>query len=131
MNSNAAAPGYVPGTCNIGSAEVATRRSAAVASTVATLALGALVLGTGAPRRARLLVGLPAAGTAVAWLQVRDRFCVAYATRGVYNVAERVGQASRVQDQAARAADRRRAARMIASGAVVGLAIAFGLYLLP
>lgn len=131
MNMNPAAPAYVPGACNIGSAEVATRRTAAVASTVATLALGTLVLAAGAPREARLLVGLPAAGTVVAWLQVRNRFCVAYATRGVFNVSERLGAASRVEDRAARAADRRRAARMIASAAAVGLATAVGLYLLP
>ena len=131
MSSSSDAAVYVPGACNIGSAEVATRRNAAVASTAATVALGALVFATGAPREVRLLVGIPAAGTVVAWLQVRNRFCVAYAARGVFNVSERLGAASRVEDRAARATDRRRAARMIVPAAAVGLATAVVLYLLP
>ena len=131
MSNTPPAEAYVPGTCNIGPVEVATRRRGAVAATAATLALGALVLAVGAPREARLLVGLPAAGTVVAWLQVRNRFCVAYATRGVFNMSTRLGAASPVADRAARGEDRRRAASMIASAAAIGVAAALVLYLLP
>ena len=131
MSSNPPAAAYVPGTCNIGPVEVATRRRAAVAATAATLALGALVLAVGAPRGTRMLVGLPVAGTVVAWLQVRNRFCVAYATRGVFNMPTRLGAPSPVADRGARGEDRRRAVSMIASAAAIGVAAGLALYLLP
>lgn len=124
-------PVYVPGTCNIGVEEVAARRRAAVAATGATVLLGGFLVASGAPREARLLVGLPAALAAVSWLQVRNSFCVAYAARGVFNVAQPLGMALPVEDAAARGADRRRALRMIAGGVAVGVATAAGLCLVP
>lgn len=125
------APAYTPGTCNIGAAEVAMRRRGAIAGALATAIATTLVLVPGVPREARLLVALPAAGTVVSAFQVRNRFCVAFATRGVYNVEDAVGRITRVEAAAARRADRLRAARMIAAGVVAGAAVAAVLYLLP
>jgi hypothetical protein len=122
---------YAPGTCNIGAAEVAMRRRGAIAGALATATATALVLLPGVPREARLLVALPAAGTVVSALQVRNRFCVAFATRGVYNVEDAAGRVTPVETSAARRADRLRAARMIAAGVVAGAAVAAVLYLLP
>ncbi|MGC8635041.1 MAG: hypothetical protein ACP5VP_10350 [Candidatus Limnocylindrales bacterium] len=126
-----AAPVYAPGACNIGPAEVAQRRRAAVGATAATVVFAGLLVVGGAPRKTRALVGVPAALTTVAWLQVRNRFCVAYAARGVYNVAQPLGHVTVVNEALARRADRRRAAWMYAQGLAVGLAVAAALSLLP
>ena len=124
-------PYYVPGACNIGREEIARRRAAAVAGFVATIGTAAVLIATGAPDPLRLLVAVPAAGTAIAALQVRNRFCVAYAAQGVYNVAGKAGEITRVADHDALRRDRRRAARMILAGAAAGLAAAVALVLLP
>jgi hypothetical protein len=124
-------PDYVPGACNIGPAEVAQRRRAALGATAATVAFAGLLLATGAPRSMRALVGVPAALTTVAWLQVRNRFCVAYAARGVYNVAQPLGAVTAVDEPLARRADQRRAARMYIQGLAAGLAVAAAFRLLP
>jgi len=122
---------YVPGACNIGREEIARRRAAAVAGFVATIGTAAVLIATGAPDALRLLVAVPAAGTAIAALEARDRFCVAYAAQGVYNVDRPAGQVALVADAGSRIHDRLRAARMILAGVAAGLAAALLLILLP
>jgi hypothetical protein len=122
---------YVPGACNIGPEEIARRRAAAVTGLLATAGFAAALLVTGAPDPLRLLVAIPAAATTISALQVRDRFCVAYAAQGVYNVDGPAGQATAVLDAYSRSRDRQRAVRMILAGAAAGLAAALLLILLP
>lgn len=123
MDTGPARPGggYRPGECNIGEAELAARRRFALLATIVTLGLEALLLATGAPGRVRALVGLPVAGATIAIQQVRRRFCVAFGSRGVYNVSRPLGQVSPVSDAAAVAADRHRARTIVLQGAVVGV----------
>ena len=125
------APSYLPGACNIGPEEIARRRTAAVAGLLATTGFAAVLLVTGAPDALRLLVAVPAAVTAIAALQVRNRFCVAYAAQGVYNVAGKAGEITQVADHDALRRDRLRAARMSLAGAAAGLAAALLLVLIP
>jgi hypothetical protein len=122
---------YAPGACNIGPEEIARRRAAAVTGLLATAGFAAALLVTGAPDPLRLLVAIPAAVTTIAALEARDRFCVAYAAQGVYNVDGPAGRATPVLDAYSRGRDRRRAARMILAGAAAGLATALALILLP
>lgn len=124
------ADGYVAGACNIGAEEIARRRRGAVIGLAAAGALAVTLLAVGAPRPSRLLVALPLAGGTVGWLQARERFCVAFASRGIYNF-DQLGSVTPVLDAAARRQDRRRAAGMIGRSALVGLAGAGLLLLLP
>ncbi len=114
-------PAYRPGECNIGAAEVAVRRRFAILATAGTLGLEALLVAVRAPRPVRAVVGLPAAGAVIAIQQVRRRFCVAFGSRGVYNVAGPVGQVTPISDAAAIAADRRRVRTIVVQGTAVGL----------
>lgn len=124
--------GYRPGGCNIGPAEIAQRRRAAIVGTAVTivvyLVLVALSSGAALPRAARFVVAVPAAGTIVAWLQVWFRFCVAFGSRGVANFGP-VGTVTRVEDAEARRADRARVLRMagaaVVGGVVLGLLAVF------
>jgi hypothetical protein len=118
---------YRAGACNIGPDEIRKRRAAGVAAAIATVALGAGLIVIGAPAPARLLVALPAAGSAVGFLQARSRFCLAFAIAGVRNFGP-VGSVARVADRDAHRADLIAATKMvveaIAIGAVVGVAFA-------
>ncbi len=122
---------YAPGVCNIGPEEVERRRRSAMSGAIVTAGIAGAMLVLGAPRRARLAIAVPAAGTAVAALQVRDRFCVAYATRGVENVADPLGMPLAVPDAGSRALDRRHALGMIARGLLVGAVAAIAFAALP
>lgn len=77
----------------------------------------------GAPRPARLLLFVPTAGAAIGFLQARQRFCVGFARRGVANFGPLGGERA-VADDAARAADRRRARAMVAQACAIGAAAA-------
>jgi hypothetical protein len=124
------AEGYRPGACNIGPEEIARRRRSAIVASAGTLGVAAAMVILGVPPVLRLLIAPFAAGAAVAWLQVTRRFCVAFGTMGVRNFGP-LGAQVRVQDEAARSADRRRAFIMISQAVAVGIAIAAAFALLP
>jgi hypothetical protein len=121
---------YRPGECNIGSAEISRRRRGAWAATLATLALFVVLVVLASAPLVRLTVALPAAAAAISWLQVRERFCVAFGGAGVFNLGP-LGRPSAVVDKAARRADRRKAASMIARGALLGLLAGIAAVLVP
>lgn len=132
-DTSPAEPGaaYVPGICNIGPAEIARRRRGAVVTTGLAVVLYAVLLGLGAPRPARIVVGLAAAAATVSWLQVTLHFCVAFASRGVYNFGQVAEETGHVADPDARRADLRRTAMMLAAGGAVGLAVGIIAVLVP
>ena len=114
---------YVPGRCNIGPAEIALRRRAGHAGLVVTAALGAALLRSDLPRAWRLTLAVPAAGAASGYLQAREAFCADFGWRGVYNF-DRRGQEQQVAGDDALAQDRRKAVRIAAASAAIGVGVA-------
>src|SRR5437867_11530602 len=114
---------YVPGSCNIGPAEVARRRRVGHLGLALTALLAVILLALGAARPWRLLLALPATMAAAGYLQARLRFCFDYGFRGVHNF-DALGHQQRVAAEAARAADRRRALAVALASLAVGLAVA-------
>jgi hypothetical protein len=115
--------------CNIGPDEIARRRRSAITATIATVVAALLLVALHVPAVVRLLMWPLAAAAAVTWLQVADRFCVAFGALGLQNFG-RLGDQSPV-DERLRAADRRRALQLVAEGALIGLAVALALAALP
>ena len=113
---------YEPGACNIGPAEIARRWRAGHVGIVASVVTLGVVLAIGAPPPARLIVALPAAGAALAYLEAALKFCVAFGSRGVFNFGP-LGTLATVTDSSARARDRMRAVQITLAGAVIGLAV--------
>jgi hypothetical protein len=114
---------YVPGTCNIGPAEIAMRRRVGHTGLIATVALAAVLLAVDAAPAWRLLLALPAALAAAGYLQAWLRFCANFGFRGVYNF-DALGHEQRVAAEEARAQDRRRAILVGVGSAAIGLAVA-------
>ena len=126
-----AGPGeYSPGACNIGPAEIARRRRSGFVGLGAAAALAAGLLLVDAPVVARWLVALPLAVGAVGFLQAHFRFCAAYGAAGVRNFGP-LGSTERVEDAAARRADRAKAVGIAAASGAIGVAGALLLVLLP
>jgi hypothetical protein len=123
---------YAPGACNIGPAEIARRRRAAVIGAIGTVALCAVLIasGTAPGDLGRLLVGLPLTGAAIGWIQAQRRFCLAYGFAGTFNLGA-IGEMHRVADATALAADRRAALAIAAQGVAIGLAGALLFLVLP
>lgn len=114
---------YQPGVCNIGPADITFRRRSGHLSAVAAAGLLGLLLAARAPRLARLLVAIPAAGAASGYIQARSHFCAGYGSAGVYNFGA-LGNQQKVTDDAARALDAARARRIGMQSLAVGLAVA-------
>jgi hypothetical protein len=114
---------YVPGSCNIGSAEIAIRRRIGHAGVAVTTALAAALLRSDLHPAWRLTLAVPAAGAASGYLQARQRFCANFGYRGVYNF-DRRGHERPVTGDQARAQDRRRARQIAATSAAIGLGVA-------
>ena len=114
---------YVPGSCNIGPTEIALRRRAGHAGLVVTAALGVALLRSDLPRAWRLTLAVPAAGAASGYLQAHERFCADFGWRGVYNF-DRRGQEQPVAGDNALAQDRRKAMRIAAASAAIGVGVA-------
>ncbi len=124
------AASYQPGVCNIGPEEVRMRRRSGYAGLAVSAVLAGGLLVSRAPRPARLLVALPLTGGVVGLLQARERFCVNFGTRGVYNFGPR-GVESAVVGSADRRADLGRSGSIIARSLLVGVGGAAALLLLP
>ena len=127
----AAAPNqYEPGACNIGPAEIAYRRRWGDLGLIVSLVLFAVLVWAGAPHWTRIVLALPAAASAVGYLQAYLRFCAAFGALGVFNFGTR-RDVRPVSDPQARARDRVRAFEIFAASAVIGLAVGSLAVLLP
>jgi hypothetical protein len=114
---------YIPGTCNIGSEEIALRRRAGHVGLAATAALATALLRSSLHPAWRLTLALPAAGAAAGYLQARQRFCANFGFRGLYNFDTR-GHEQQVTTDQAQTQDRRRALQITAASAAIGLGVA-------
>ncbi len=121
---------YRPGVCNIGPAEIASRRRAGHVGVVATLVLLVVLVAIGAPPIARLLVALPAAVAASGYLQAWFRFCAGFGSRGVYNFGA-LGSTHPVEDGEARRRDRARAMQIGLASLAIGVGVGVVAVLLP
>lgn len=121
---------YQPGVCNIGPAEIRRRRRVGHIGFATTLGLLALLLVIDAPPLTRLLIALPAAVSASGYLQAALKFCAGFAQVGVFNFGD-AGDQIAVVDEAARAADRRRARQISLTSFAIGAAVALVAFALP
>lgn len=121
---------YVPGSCNIGTAETAMRRRAGRVGAALAVVLAVVLIAADADPRWRLLVALPAAMSAVGFLQARQRFCAAYGLRGVMGFSPKVGATEAVGSDDARRKDAAVAKRIMAQSLLIGLLAGIAAYLI-
>ncbi|MEO6109833.1 MAG: hypothetical protein ABIP50_02390 [Candidatus Saccharimonadales bacterium] len=120
---------YIPGMCNIGPAERRMRRIAGILGAVVTLALLALLVVNDVSIWWRLILIIPAAGSATGFLQDAMHFCAAFGMRGMYNVINSAGVVDNVELEEYRLKDRRKALQIVLLSGVIGIVFA-GLTLL-
>jgi hypothetical protein len=111
---------YIPGTCNLGKSEVRRRQSVALLG----LAL-AIFSGFGLWQGSlitKLTIFLPFFVFAIGYIQSRRRFCMAYGFSGAFNLGK-LGELSRVQDPADRAADRKTALAILGQAGLLAVAL--------
>jgi len=121
---------YIPGTCNIGKAEIRQRQVVALIGLF--LSVSALIgfISTKASPSIRLGIFLPLTVFAVGFIQSRKKFCLAFGFMGTFNFA-RLGKMSKVVDKASLAADRKTAAMILLESLGLAAILTVAVYLLP
>ena len=122
---------YIPGTCNLGKAEVRSRQIVALVGLVASLILATGLIATSAPQASGLTLFAPLMVFAIGFIQSRRKFCLAYGLAGTFNLGK-LGQISKVANPEDKAADRKTALLILAQASALALGItgAFTLLLL-
>lgn len=122
---------YVPGECNINSAEIAKRRNIGHVGLVVLIIILVILIVIGANRYYRILLFLPAILSANGYLQAKNRFCVGYAMSGKQNARQGSSKASAIIDDSAREIDKNRAKSMNLQTTAIALIVTIIVLLLP
>ncbi len=113
---------YIPGTCNLGKAEVRSRQIVALVGLVATLILATGLIASSTPQASGLTLFAPLMVFAVGFIQSRRKFCLAYGLAGTFNLGK-LGQISKVANPEDKAADRKTALSILAQATALALGL--------
>ena len=120
---------YIPGTCNLGKAEVRSRQIVALVGLVASLVLATGLIVSSAPQASGLTLFAPLMVFAVGFIQSRRKFCLAYGLAGTFNLGK-LGQISKVANPEDKAADRKTALSILAQATALALGLTAAITLL-
>jgi hypothetical protein len=115
---------YVPGTCNIGTAEIRRRKVIGAIGIAGTVILWAMLAALEVATAWRLVVWLPATVAAIGFLQARKQFCAKYGLAGEFSLGANVGETQAVTTAADRHKDRQAALAILAQSMAIGIAVA-------
>lgn len=120
---------YVPGVCNIGSAEIEKRKQAGWAGLAAIVVLWGIFMYLSVVPAWRLLLFFPAMISATGFLQAYMRFCAYFGFASLFNFAD-VGKTDTVRQTEFRAQDRRKAWQIVIYSMLIGITVALLAYLI-
>ena len=121
---------YVPGTCNLGKAEVRRRQFVALLGLFLSASTAIGLFGSNAPASARFGLFVPLMVFSVGFIQSRKKFCLAYGFMGTFNLGK-LGDISRVQSPEDRKADRKTALTILLQAAGLAFLLTLIFVLLP
>ncbi|MFM7542539.1 MAG: hypothetical protein ACKO2I_03685 [Actinomycetales bacterium] len=121
---------YVPGTCNLGKAEIRRRQFVALLGLFLSTSSFIGLVAADAARTARFSLFIPLMVFSVGFVQSRKRFCLAYGLMGTFNLGK-LGDITRVQSAEDRKADRKTALVILMQSAALTAALTLVLVALP
>jgi hypothetical protein len=121
---------YIPGTCNLGKAEIRRRQVVALIGAGLTLVSFAGLFAADTANSARWSLFAPLMVFSVGFIQSRKKFCLAYGLMGTFNLGK-LGDITKVQSSEDRKADRKTALAIFAQSALLALALTALFVLLP
>ena len=121
---------YVPGSCNLGKAEVRRRQLVALIGALLTLFSFAGLLAADLPNSARWSLFAPLMMFSVGFIQSRKKFCLAYGLMGTFNLGK-LGDMTRVQSEEDRKADRKTAISIFLQSALLAVVLTVFFVILP
>ena len=121
---------YIPGTCNLGKAEIRRRQFVALLGLILTISSFTGLIAAGANQTARFSLFVPLLVFSIGFVQSRKRFCLAYGLMGTFNLGK-LGDLTRVQSPEDRKADRKTAIGILLQSAALAAVITLALVAIP
>ena len=121
---------YQPGVCNIGPAEIRSRRRTGWIGLAVAVVFLIIAFALQFPAPYRLLVALPVGLAATGFLQGAFHFCVRFGTQGLFNFGE-LGTEEQVHEAEYRRKDQRKAILIIVLSLLITVVVAVGAFLTP
>ncbi len=121
---------YIPGDCNIGSVEIARRRTVGWIGTVITIVMWALFAFFHMSAPWRLFLFLPATFSASGFIQAYLHFCSGFGMQGVFNFGDELYKTTNVEKKEFKSADKKKAVQIIIYSVAIGVVIALMAFLL-
>ena len=103
---------YIPGSCNIGKAEVRKRQVVGLVGLFFSISYLLTFNAVDAPAIYRFGIFFPLLVASIGFVQSRSKFCLAYGFAGTFNLGK-MGDIKRVTSKEDRAADRKTALRIL------------------
>lgn len=121
---------YIPGTCNLGKAEIRRRQFVALLGLILTISSFTGLTAAGATQSARFTLFVPLLVFSIGFVQSRKRFCLAYGLMGTFNLGK-LGDLTRVQSPEDRKADRKTAIGILLQSAALAAVLTLALVAIP
>lgn len=121
---------YIPGTCNLGKAEIRRRQFVALLGLILSISSFTGLIAAGANQTARFSLFVPLLVFSIGFVQSRKRFCLAYGLMGTFNLGK-LGDLTRVQSPEDRKADRKTAIGILLQSAALAAVITLALVAIP
>lgn len=121
---------YIPGTCNLGQAEIRRRQFVALLGLILTISSFTGLIAAGANQTARFSLFVPLMVFSIGFVQSRKRFCLAYGLMGTFNLGK-LGDLTRVQSPEDREADRKTAIGILLQSAALAAVLTLALVAIP
>ena len=121
---------YIPGTCNLGKAEIRRRQFVALLGLILTISSFTGLIAAEATQSARFTLFVPLLVFSIEFVQSRKRFCLAYGLMGTFNLGK-LGDLTRVQSPEDRKADRKTAIGILLQSAALAAVLTLALVAIP
>lgn len=121
---------YIPGSCNLGRAEIRRRQFVALIGLILSITTLVGLIGSDAPTSARWGMFVPLMVFSIGFIQSRKKFCLAYGFMGTFNLGK-LGDIARVQNPEDRKADRKTALVILLQATLLAFVITAALVFLP
>ncbi len=121
---------YIPGTCNLGQAEIRRRQFVALLGLILTISSFTGLIAAGANQTDRFSLFVPLLVFSIGFVQSRKRFCLAYGLMGTFNLGK-LGDLTRVQSPEDRKADRKTAIGILLQSAALAAVLTLALVAIP
>lgn len=114
---------YQPGVCNIGPAEIRSRRLTGIVGAILTVILFVVFVVAGVPTPWKLFILIPAGLGAAGFLQAGLHFCARFGMAGLFNFGDDTKTHEQVYEQEYRLKDQRKAITILVGSALIAVIV--------